>query len=274
MNIFHIFVFQPVYNLIIFCADFFPGADFGVAIVSSTVLIKLMFLSLSKKQIESQKQMQEIQPKIKELQTRFKDDKERQSREIMKFYKESGVNPLMGCLPMIVQIVFLVAIYRVILSISETGFAANPAELYPFVSDPGVLSRHFLFADLAVPNVVFAVLAAAGQFYQMKMLMSAKHREATLKDPGKAVSGKKKKPTEEKEPDFATMMNQQMLYLGPVMTLFIGFRFPAALSLYWLVSTIFSIAQQWYVLGKRTFSRAAGTGKDGQPTQSTNDSGV
>ncbi|MEI6650421.1 MAG: YidC/Oxa1 family membrane protein insertase [Candidatus Moraniibacteriota bacterium] len=250
MNIFHALVFQPVYNLVIFFADFFPGANFGVAIVSATILIKFLFLSLSKKQIESQRQMQEIQPEIKKIQERYKDDKERQSKEIMSLYKEKKVNPFMGCLPMVIQIVFLIAIYRVILSISQTGFAANPEELYPFVTNPGALFRTFIFTDLTVASPLFAVIAAAGQFYQTKMLMSSKTGD-TGEEKAPERKAKRKEETVSKEPDFASMMNQQMLYLGPAMTLFIGLRFPAALSLYWLVSTAFSIVQQRFVLNRK-----------------------
>jgi YidC/Oxa1 family membrane protein insertase len=246
MNIFHTLVFQPVYNLIIFLVDIFPGADFGLAIIVATVLIKFVFLPLSKKQIESQKQMAEIQPKIKEIQEKYKDDKERQSKEIMAFYKESGVNPLMGCLPLIVQIIFLIAIYRVILDISASGFTPEDAELYAFVGNPGALEQTFWGVDLAAPSIVFAILAAAGQFYQTKMLTAKQKKEP------KPETNKK---DEGKEPDFAGMMQKQMLYIGPFMTLFIGLQFPAALSLYWLVSTIFSIGQQWVILGKKQTKR-------------------
>lgn len=249
MGIFHTFVFQPIYNLIIFLVDVFPGADFGLSIVVATIIIKSLFIPLSRKQIESQKQMQEIQPKLKEIQERYKDDKERQSREVMAFYKESGVNPLMGCLPLVVQIIFLIAIYRVILNISDSGFVPDASVLYSFVSDPGSLSRSFHGVDLAAPSIVFAVLAAVGQFYQTKMLSGGKKEESPVKEvEKKSKKGKRSATSEVKEPDFATVMNKQMLYIGPAMTLFIGIQFPAALSLYWLVSTVFAIAQQYFVL--------------------------
>jgi YidC/Oxa1 family membrane protein insertase len=231
-------VYQPVYNLIVFFADLFPVANFGLAIIAATLVIKLLFLSLSKQQIESQKKLQELQPKMKEIQSKYKDDKEKQSKEMMELYKKHKVNPLMGCLPLVIQIVFLITIYQVIMHISQTGFGIDAALLYPFVSDPGTLSHEFFhIADLENPSILFAVLAAVGQFYQMKMLSQGKPEE--------------KKPEEGKEADFATIMNKQMLYMGPILTLFIGVRFPSALSLYWLVSTIFSIVQQWYILGKK-----------------------
>lgn len=231
-------VYQPVYNLIVFFSNLFPVANFGLAIIAATVVIKLLFLSLSKQQIESQRKLQELQPKMKEIQEKYKDDKERQSKEMMELYKVNKVNPFMGCLPLVVQIVFLITIYRVIIHISQSGFGIDAAMLYPFISNPETLSNGFFgIADLAQPSIAFAVLAAAGQFYQMKMLTPAQPAAV------KADDGK--------EPDFATIMNKQMLYMGPILTLFIGIRFPSALSLYWLVSTVFSIAQQWYILNRK-----------------------
>ncbi|NTW89726.1 MAG: membrane protein insertase YidC [Candidatus Moranbacteria bacterium] len=237
-EIFTTIVYQPVYNLIIFFADLFPIANFGLAIVVATIVIKLLFVSLSKQQIESQKKLQDLQPKIKAIQEKYKDDKEQQSKSMMELYKVNKVNPVMGCLPLIVQIVFLIAIYQVIMRISQTGFGVDASILYPFVSDPGTLSHEFFrIADLEKPSILFAVLAALGQFYQMKMLSQDKPAE--------------KKQDDGKEADFATIMNKQMLYMGPILTLFIGVRFPSALSLYWLVSTVFSIVQQWYILDRK-----------------------
>jgi YidC/Oxa1 family membrane protein insertase len=228
-------VYQPVYNLIVFFANLFPVANFSLAIIATTVVIKLLFLSLSKQQIESQKKLQELQPKIKAIQEKYKDDKERQSKEMMELYKVNKVNPFMGCLPVIIQIVFLITIYRVITQISTANFGIDPHILYSFIPNPGTLSNEFFgIADLRSPSIPFAILAALGQYYQMKMLSQ-----------GKVVEKKKEDGV---EPDFATIMNKQMLYMGPILTLFIGVRYSSALSLYWLVSTIFSIAQQWFLL--------------------------
>lgn len=240
MGIFDAVVYQPVYNTIVFFADVFPSANFGIAIIATTILIKFLFLSLSKKQIESQKKLQEIQPKLKEIQEKYKNDKERQAKELMNFYRENKVNPFSGCLPLIVQIVFLITIYQIIMKISQTEFAVDPSVLYSFVANPGVLSHTFFgIADLAKPSILFAVLAAAGQYYQMKMLIASqpKKPEAEKKD--------------DAQPDFATIMNKQMLYIGPALTLWVGITFPAGLSLYWLVSTVFAIIQQLFVFRKK-----------------------
>ena len=240
MQIYDAIVYEPLYNSIVFFADLFPGANFGLAIIATTILIKFLFLSLSKKQIETQKKMQEIQPKLKEIQQKYKNDKERQAKELMEFYRTNKVNPFSGCLPLLVQIFFLITIYQIIMKISATGFSIDSSLLYPFVSNPGTLSHTFFgIADLAVPSALFAILAAIGQYFQMKMLIKMQ--------PEKSKDVKK----DTDEPDFATIMNKQMLYIGPALTLWIGFTFPAGLSLYWLVSTIFAIIQQQFILKKK-----------------------
>jgi len=228
-------IYQPLYNILIFLYNNFAFHDFGIAIIIITLLLKIVLMPLSKKQIESQKKMQELQPKIKELQNKHKDNKEKQSQELMKFYKENKTNPFGGCLPMIAQLVFLIAIYRVFFSISSNNLNVDASLLYSFVANPGQINNMFIgLIDLAKPSYVLAVLAAAGQFYQTKMLMTKQ----------KDVSNKSK---DSKNPDFAQMMNKQMLYLGSLLTLFIGIKFPAGLALYWLISTLFAVGQQMYL---------------------------
>lgn len=232
-DFFHSFIYQPVYNVLVFFYDVIPGHDFGIAIIMTTLLIKTLFIPLSRKQIESQRKMQELQPIIKDLQKKYKDDKEKQTKAIMELYREHKANPFSGCLPLIVQLIVLIAIYRVIINISQAGFAINAADLYTFVSNPETVKHLFLgFLDLSKPNYVLAFLSAIAQYYQTKMLLQSNVSLAVSaeKDPSK--------------PDFAEIMNKQMLYLGPGITFFIGVTFPAALALYWLFSTLFMIFQQ------------------------------
>lgn len=238
-TLFHIAIYQPIYNLLIFVYNIVP--DFGVAIIIITIFIKFLLIPLSRKQIESQKKMQELQPKIKEIQAKYKNDKEKQSRAMVELYKESKSNPFSGCLPMIVQLIFLIAIYRVLFNISNAGLVVNPMDLYSFIPNPGQINKVFLgmvdlssalsFSSLALsslPHIILVLLAAGSQFIQTKMLMAKQIVKTGKQD----------------ENDFAQIMSKQMLFLGPILTLFIGIKFPAGLSLYWLVSTVFMIVQQ------------------------------
>jgi YidC/Oxa1 family membrane protein insertase len=234
-QIFYIFVYQPLYNALIFFYNSVPGQDFGVAIILTTLVLKLLLVPLSKKQITAQKKMQELQPQIKEIQQKHKNDKEKQTRELMTFYKENKANPFSGCLPLIVQLVFLIAIYRVIINISKAGFIVNPSDLYNFIDDPSPINHLFLrLVDMTKPNYILAFLSATAQYYQTKMLFPSQN---TSKSQAVASS----------EPDFASIMNKQMVYMGPALTFFIGATFPAALALYWLFSTLFMISQQLFI---------------------------
>lgn len=202
----------------------------------------MALIPLYKKQIESQKKLQELQPKIKALQEKTKGDKEQQTKQMMELYKEHKTNPFSGCLPLIIQLIIFIAIYRILFNISNNGLLADVSQLYSFVSDPGKINNLFAsflfssFFDLTKPNYVFAVLAAIAQYFQTKMLM-----QKQLQAPKKEDLGK---------PDIAQMMSKQMLYLGPFLTLFIGIKFAAGLSLYWLAGTLFMLVQQMWMQKK------------------------
>jgi YidC/Oxa1 family membrane protein insertase len=235
---FHTFVYEPIYNVLIFLYNIVPGQDFGIAIILTTLLLKFVLLPLSRNQIESQKKMQELQPKMKEIQQKYKNDKEKQTRALMEFYKENKINPFAGCLPLIIQLTFLIAIYRVLINISNAGLRVQQEDLYGFVANPGQIQHLFIgLIDLSQPGYIIAALAALAQYYQTKMLMQTQAANAQPADP--------------ENPDFGQIMMKQMLYLGPILTLIFGFTFPAGLSLYWLVSTLFMIGQQTYILKTR-----------------------
>lgn len=249
--LFDTIVYQPIYNLLIFLYDIVPGGDFGIAIILATVLLKVALYPLSQKQIESQKKMQDIQPKIKEIQKKYKSDREKQSRAMMEFYRENKINPFSGCLPLIIQLIVLIAIYRVLFNISQAGFIVSTDELYAFLSNPGEIRRFFLgLLDLSKPSALLAVLTALAQYFQMKMIMESKASDEETRKRKRAATDLAKS-SEAEMPDFSQIMMKQMLYIGPALTLFFGMTFPSGLALYWLASTLFMIGQQWYLLKKK-----------------------
>jgi YidC/Oxa1 family membrane protein insertase len=232
-QLFHVAVYQPIYNALILLYNLIPGHDLGLAIILLTIIIRLILYPLAKKQIESQKKMQELQPEIKRVQEKFKNDKEKQGKELMNLYKEKKVNPASGCLPLVVQIIFIVALYRAL--VAGINFS-ECKDLYSFVACPSMIKTSFLgILDLAKPSLFLAIITAAAQFFQTKMMMGS-------------VSAA---PSSDGKADFAQIMNKQMLYLGPLLTLFIGARFPAGLPLYWLVMTLFMIVQQYWTLNQK-----------------------
>lgn len=231
LYLYKILLYQPIYNILIFFYNSIPWHDMGVAIILLTLLLKIILHPLTAKSLKSQKALQELEPKMKEIREQFKDNKQEQARAIMNLYKQEKVSPFSSCLPLLIQLPFLIAIYRAMNdSLASKGFEF----LYPFVSRPETINSISLgFMNLAKPNVVLAVLAGAAQFFQTKML--------SIKQPPKAAGGGAKDEGQ------MAMMNKQMMYMMPLMTVFIGISLPAGLTLYWLVMTLLTIGQQMII---------------------------
>ena len=223
---FHLILNQPLLNLLILFYNYIPGRDMGIAIIALTVLIRLVLYPSFSKSLRAQKQMQQLQPKLEEIRAKHKDDKEAQSRAIMEFYKANKVNPFGSCLPLVLQLIILIPLYQVFLSGLKGGVGG---ELYKFVADPGQINTMFLgLIDLTKANYVFAVIAGLSQFFQSKLMMPK----------NKTASADKT----------AAIMNMQFTYVMPAVTVLVALQLPAGLSLYWIVTTLFAIAQQWYIM--------------------------
>ena len=113
ISIFNTFLYRPLFNVLILFYQYVPGHDFGLAVIILTILIKLIFYPLGIKAIKSQKELSGLQPKIKEIQEKYKDNKEQQTKEVMALYKKERINPFSGCLPLLIQLPVLLALYRV-----------------------------------------------------------------------------------------------------------------------------------------------------------------
>ncbi len=228
--IFHEVLYRPLLNSLIFIYEFIPGHDLGIAIIILTILIKVILLPLSRKSIESQKALSKLQPEIKKIQAKYKNDKEKQARAIMEFYKQNKINPASGCLPLLIQLPILIALYKVFLSGLNSKVVAD---LYSFMPQIEHINPMFLGrVDLSERSIPLAVIAGGLQYIQTKMITA------------KQTQGKDKKS------DFASIMNQQMLYMMPIMTAIIALNFPAGLPLYWIVVTLFTISQQYFIMKK------------------------
>ncbi len=236
MNIFQIVLEQPMFNALIWLYDVLPGADMGFAVLALTVLLKAVLWPLTGASLKGQRAMQQLQPKLDAIRRELKDNKEAQAKAMMELYAKEKVNPLSSCLPLLVQLPILIALYRVL---RDGLSAANLSMLYPFVHNPGTVNAMFLhLVDLSKPSILLAVAAAALQFWQTKMLM--------VKAPPKALQKKEGA----KDEDMMAAMNKSMTYMMPVMTLVIGWTLPGGLTLYWVAVNLVSIFQQ-YVVFKR-----------------------
>ncbi|MCD4760510.1 YidC/Oxa1 family membrane protein insertase [bacterium] len=227
MGIFNTIFYQPIFNLLVYIYNIIPGHDLGVAIIILTIIIRMFLYIPSKQSIKAQKNLASIQPEVEKLKEKHKDDKEKMGPELMALYKEKKINPFSSCLPMLIQLPFLFAIYRVFFNGLTKDDAMN--SLYSFVANPGVLEPiAFGFLDLSEKSVWLALLAGLAQFWQSRMLTAKK----------KAGGG------------MASAMGSQMMYIMPIFTVVIGSRFPAGLTFYWFLTTLFSVVQQYIVLGK------------------------
>jgi len=222
MQLWQTLLYQPLFNLLIFIYNL-VGGDIGVAIIVLTIILKIVLAPLSHKSLQSQRALQQIQPKVEELKLKYKDQKERLSQELMILYKTEKVNPFSSCLPILIQLPFLIALYQVF----SHGLASQSLDiLYQFIHNPGHLNTTFLgFWDLVKPNWLLAVVTGAAQYWQSKSLI--------------------KKPTTTTD-NITSTMNKQMLYVMPAVTVFFGFSLPGGLMLYWLINTLLTVAQQYW----------------------------
>ena len=237
MNIFYTFLFQPIFNLLVLLYNLVPGGDMGIAIILLTIIIKLLLWPLMSSSLKSQKAMQTLQPKLDALKVEYKDDKEGLSKAMMALYQDEKVNPLASCLPILIQLPVLIALYQVLFQ----GFDTNALnQLYPFIHNPGSIRTFFLgFLDLEKTNVWLAVIAGVLQFYQTRMMI--------MKQPPKQVVKKEGAQDE----SMLASMNKSMMYMMPIMTVVIGIKLPGGLTLYWVTVTIVSIVQQWWIFKQK-----------------------
>jgi YidC/Oxa1 family membrane protein insertase len=222
--LYKIIFYQPILNALVFFYNTVAFRDLGVAIILTTLLVRIILYPLFHKGSHQNMMMQRLQPKIKKIQEMHKDDKEKQSRALMDLYKEHGVNPFSSILLLIVQIPILIALYQIVRSSLD---ATVLSQLYSFVAAPNHINSMFLgFINLSEKNIVLVILAAVAQYFQAKLAIYK----------AKGV-----------EPSQAQKVAGQMVFIGPIFTIFIFYNFPAAVGLYWLASSAFSVFQQLIV---------------------------
>ncbi len=248
-QLFTTFLLQPIVNLLVWLYHIVPGQDVGIAIILLTIIVKLVLYPLTRAQIKQQRALHEIQPKIEEIRKRLKENKEEQARELMALYAKEKVNPTASCLPLLIQLPVFIALYQALtIGLTSKGLSM----LYAFVPNPGVVDTRFLaIMDLSKPSYVLAVAAALIQFFQTKQIL--KPPAATIQPPPADV----KEAPVAKDESMSAMMNKQMTYMMPVMTIVIGVTLPGGLTLYWLVMSALTMLQQWLVMKKQPLKVSA-----------------
>lgn len=233
--IWHTVFFNPIYNGLVFFIDVIPGGDIGLAIIAITVVVKFILLPLSIKAAKTQKAMKEIDPHLRKLQEENKDDKEALAKATMDLYKEAGVNPFSSILLLFVQLPVVIALY---MSVRSGGGVPlpniNEGLLYFFVGVPDKVDMIFLgFIDIAAKNLPLALLAGLTQFVQTKIslpkLEPRKPDEVSMKA------------------DFARSMDLNMRYILPGVIVVAAYTLSASIALYFVVSNLMAIVQEFVV---------------------------
>jgi YidC/Oxa1 family membrane protein insertase len=263
-NAFHVLLFVPMINLLVIL---YHGINLvhipyalGFAIIILTIIIRLVLYPLTSSQIKASKKMMELNPHLSRLKEKHKNDAKTLQAETMKLYKEHGVNPAAGCLPLLIQMPLIIALYQALYQIVKPG-AANLAQINHMLYSSSlklISSWDVTFFTLPLaqtPQKMFSlsnsttwliilvpILTGVFQLIQSKMMLSA----APLPVDKKLATVKK---DEKSKDDFSSAMQTQMTYLMPVMIAYFAFIMPIGLALYWNTFTIFGIIQQYRISG-------------------------
>lgn len=234
--------FHSFYSLIF---DKDSGWAWGLSIVSLVVLIRICLIPLFVKQIKSTRNMQALQPKMKAIQERYKNDRQKQSEEMMKLYKETGTNPLSSCLPILAQSPFFFALYHVLSNIAkghkvgviDTDLVDSAQHAHIFGaplaakfldSSAKVQNLGATLTDVRVVTIIMIVMMSASQFFTQRQLMT-KNVDMTVKTP--------------------FMQQQKMLmYVFPLIFAVMGINFPVGVLIYWLTTNVWTMGQQMFVI--------------------------
>lgn len=254
-EIFTILFTNPITNLLILFYKVLLMVNIpyplAFSIILLTAVIKLILYPLGTSQIKSAQKMQKINPHMATIREKHKNDKKRQQEEMMKLYKEHGVNPAAGCLPTLIQFPVIISLYNVLTNVVGANTAAllkiNTILYSPFLTiDPRAWNPSFLGASLAdspsalfskVPFIILVpVVTGIIQFILSKMMI-----------PESSLIPLKK--GEKKSDDFATTFQTQSLFIFPVMIGFFSYTLPIGLSLYWNTFSLFGILQQYLLVG-------------------------
>ncbi|MGA2911783.1 MAG: YidC/Oxa1 family membrane protein insertase [Candidatus Levyibacteriota bacterium] len=252
-----IFLAYPLINIIV---AIYQGLNFlrlpfalGFSIIVLTILIRLVLYPLTAYQLKATKKMQDLTPHLNKLKEKHKNDAKMLQAETMKLYKEFGVNPLAGCLPLLIQLPLIYALYQVLQDVVKYNISQINQVLYSsvpkltkswdltFFGLPLAQNPSHLLTTVGPIILLVPIATGVFQFIQTKMMLPLPAQNTGDKN------GNKK--DEKKKDDFATAFQSQSLYIFPIMIAFFSYNFPIGLSLYWNTFTIFGIIQQYKVSG-------------------------
>jgi YidC/Oxa1 family membrane protein insertase len=224
------FIFDPLYNGLIYLFDVIPWIDAGIAVIIFTIIIRLILFPLSKKSIVTQVRMKEIEPELNRLKKEVP-DKQKQALAVMALYKEKGVNPFSSFFFLFLQLPIIYTLYSIFI---RSGLPAVKTEiLYHFVSSPHINMTFLGLIDVSQKSVILSLVAAIAQFLQLHYSIASK--STPTQGDGKSMA------------DAAQNMTKNMKYIFPIMIFFISYKISAIVSIYWAVSSLFTLGQELVV---------------------------
>lgn len=234
--IWHGVFFDPIYNGLVFFIDAIPGGDVGIAIILITVVVKFLLFPLSLKAARTQKVMKELDPKLKAIKEKHKDDRESQAKAMMEAYQEAGLNPFASIVLLFVQIPIVIALYW---AVSRGGGIPLPDInvdlLYSFIPTPETINVMFLgLIDITQKSLPLAALAGITQFI---------HAQLSIPKPEARKDGEKP----DMKADLARSMQMQMRYMMPVLIFVVAYTISAAIAIYFTVSNLMALLQELIV---------------------------
>jgi YidC/Oxa1 family membrane protein insertase len=232
--------YQPIYNILIFIVDNITFGDVGFAIILVTIIVKLILSPLTRKSIKSQILMKKMEPEIKQIKKDFP-NKEEQAKKTFELYKKYGTNPFSGCLVIILQLPVIFALYYVFYK----PFAIDPNLIYSFIQAPLTLHTYFLgLIEMGSKSIFLGIFAGITQFIQGYLSMPVKPKVEIVKN----TDGNT--PAKTFQDQLSDSMQMNVKYILPVFIAFVAWIISAAVALYWIVSNIFTIVQEWYIRRK------------------------
>jgi YidC/Oxa1 family membrane protein insertase len=235
---FNTLAYQPIYNGLVFLYHLL-GDNLGLAIIAVTLIIRFILLPLTLPAMRSAQKIKDLKPKLDELKQKHQGDKTALQQAQLKLYKENNINPAAGCLPYIVQLVVLIALYRVLIDFFQNG-QLNGADV----------DLNFYWMNLGQPDNTYLAPIIAGITQLVLAVMILPGSDTAAEKAVASITPTKKDDKQAEDmSQMAQTMQQQMVFIMPAMTFFIALKFPSGLALYWVITTIFSIVQQYFISG-------------------------
>jgi len=231
--IFNKIFYEPLLNGLAWLINILPFHDVGIAIIILTIIVRFIIFPFTHSATVTQTKIRQLEPELKEIKEKFKNNNQEQAKKTMELYKRHGINPVSGLVALFVQIPILFALYRVFL----TGGGFDIGHLYHFISIPDVINTKFLgLIEMSKRSYLLAGLAAVSQFVQIRLAIPPIKKTNVANESFKD--------------NLARSMNLQARYVMPLLIFYIGLKLSSALALYWTTMNIFAIVHEMIVRKK------------------------